>query len=58
MHNLSMLAYPFAPPTRVAPEAHKFIWPQQAPKVDPSRSESSSQLVDFFKIPKILRTRF
>ena len=46
------------PTTRVAPVVHRFVWPQRAPKVDPSRSESSSQLTYFFKIPKILRTRF
>ena len=46
------------PPSRAAPVAHKFVWPQRAPKVDTSRSESSSQLPDFFKTPKILRTRF
>ena len=39
-------------PTRVAPVAHKFVWPQRAPKVEPSRSESSSQLTDFFQIPQ------
>ena len=52
-----MLAFPSAPPppppSRAAPVAHQFIWPQRAPKVDPSRSESSSQLTDFLqKIPK------
>ena len=45
MHNLSMMTFPSAPPpSRVAPVARKFVWPQRAPKVDPSRSESSSQL--------------
>ena len=58
MNYLSMLAFPSAPPTRVALVAHKFVWPQRAPKVDPSHSESSSQLPDFFKSPQILRARF
>ena len=35
-----------------APVAHKFVWPQRAPKVDPSRSESNSQLTHFSQIPK------
>ena len=50
MHNPSMMTFP-------APIVHKFVWPQQAPKVDPSRSESGSQLTDFFKISKILCAR-
>ncbi len=45
-------------PSRAAPVARKFVGPQRTPKVDPSRSVSSSQLNDFFKIPKILRARF
>ena len=57
MHNLSMMTFP-SPPTRVAPVAHKFVWPQRAPKVDPSRPESSSQQTDFLQIPKILRACF
>ena len=43
MHNLSLMTFP-----RVVPVAHKFVWPQRALKVYPSRSESSSQLTDFF----------
>ena len=46
------------PPSRAAPVARKFVWPLRVPKVHPSRSVSSSQLTDFFKIPKILRARF
>ena len=50
MHNLTMLAFPHTP-TRVAPVAHKFVWPHRDPKVDPFRSESSSQLTDFLQNP-------
>ena len=32
------------PPSRAAPVARKFVWPLLAPKVDSSRSVSSSQL--------------
>ena len=32
------------PPSRAAPVAQKFVWSQRTPKVNPSRSESSSQL--------------
>ena len=39
-------------PSRAAPVAHKFVWPQRAPKVDPSLSESSSQLLTFSNLPK------
>ena len=53
-----MMTFPSAPPSRAAPVAHKFVWPLRAPKVDPSCLESSSQLIDFFKIPQILRARF
>ena len=31
-------------PSRAVPLARKFVWPLRAPKVDPSRSESCSQL--------------
>ena len=59
IHNLSMMTFSSAPPpSRAAPVACKFVWPLRAPKVDPSRSESSSQLKDFFKIPQILRAHF
>ena len=37
------------PPSRAAP---KFVWPQRAPKVDASRSESISQLLTFSNLPK------
>ena len=53
-----MMTFPSTPKTRATPVAHKFVWPQRAPKVDPSRSESSSQLTVFFKFPKILLSRF
>ena len=39
------------PPSRAAPVAYKFVWPQRAPKVNPSRSESSSQLNWLFSNP-------
>ena len=35
------------PPPRATPVAHKFVWPQRAPKINPSRSESSSKLLTF-----------
>ena len=42
------------PPSCAAPVAHIFVWPLRAPKVDPSRSESSFQLhkLTFSKFPK------
>ena len=57
MHNLSMMTFPSAPISCGARSMQTRL-AQRAPKVDPSRSESSSQLTDFFKIPKILRVRF
>ena len=46
-----MMTFPSAPPASpTAPVAHKFVWPRWAPKVDPSRSESNSQLTDFSQI--------
>ena len=51
MHNLSFERNDFPPPSRAAPVAHKFVWPQQAPKIDPSCSKSNSQLTDFFQPP-------
>ena len=48
MHNLSMINFPSAStPSR----ARKFVWPLRAPKVEPSRSVSSSQLTDIFQTP-------
>ena len=49
MHDLSMMTFSFPPPPRAAPVAHKFVWPQRAPKINPSRSEPSSQLTNFLQ---------
>ena len=39
--------------SRAAPVARKFVWPLRAPKIDPSRSESSAQTqLTFSKSPK------
>ena len=43
--------FSICPPSRAAPVARKFVWPLRAPKVEPSRSVSSSQLTDFFSYP-------
>ena len=40
------------PPSRAAPVARKFVLPQRAPKVNPSRSVFSSQLNYFFQNPQ------
>ena len=45
MQSFSSVPYP--------PVARKFVWSLRAPKVDPSRSESSSQLTDFLQNPQI-----
>ena len=45
MHNLSMLAFPSAPPTHVAPATR----PQRATESHPSSSDRKNQLTDFLQ---------
>ena len=43
------------PLSRVAPMACKFVAPQRTPKVEPPRSASNFNSLNFLQIPKILR---
>ena len=53
MHNLSMMTFPSALPTRLAPATGPLAWLRRASESQPS-SEAELNSTDFFKIPQIL----